>query len=181
MTWRGTTLRTVAAATAIVGGLILFILVPLFRQNHRYAERVACKEHLKILSKALLLYSQDWDDVLPPANKWLDCISGPKYIGKVVNAGDPPVEPEVQRCPAVPEFGYAINAAVAGRSVHTDSLYVVLLFETDKLVRNAAGTQADVAKTRHSELNCAFLSGEVKSLNQYWTDQCVWTPKQTKQ
>jgi hypothetical protein len=53
--------------------------------------------------------------------------------------------------------------------------YLVVLFETNDLERNAAGVERDMAKPRHVACNIALQNGHVAWVNQYWLTNAKWS------
>ncbi len=135
----------------------------------RFSEDVLSRQNLKALSKAMLMYCDDWDDTLPLAHNWEDAIANPKYFGSV----------NIQHyfnCPTAARNGYAINQGLAGRNLNT-ILYpstTVLIFETSKTSRNASGSRNDLMPRKHSDQNVAFCDGNVIWLTSYTIKHIRW-------
>jgi hypothetical protein len=104
-----------------------------------------CSANLELLAMAARRYARDHGGLLPAAATWQDDLA--PYVLLVQEGdwwgGDEAEEPDPFHCPAASElqFGYAINAAVAGRNALdlSDQDTLVLFFETDLNVANAAG------------------------------------------
>lgn len=161
--------RKIAFAICIVVAVFMVFLAPAFRSARDTAQSHVCKNNLKRLSNALVMYAQDWDGHYPPANAWMDCIDNDKYLG--------PDRSTVFHCPAASSrYGYAMNAQGSGKSDQilnfTDT---VLLFETDSPTRNANGIQNSLARPRHHMLNCAFCGGSTAWVNPHTRDRWKWT------
>ena len=147
-----------------------YVITPLLQSEKGTHESIKCRENLRLLSLALLEYSENSDDKFPPANHWIDCIDNNKYLPNVDRAA-------VFHCPAAEgSYGYAMNKSVGSVSLMTFNLQdTVLLFETDSENRNANGSLKDLALKRHHTLNCSFCAGEVHWVNPYTKIIWVWT------
>ena len=114
-----------------------------------------CQEHLRALSQGLTDYANEHDGKLPEAATWCDDIL--PYV----------LDRENFSCPAAAGFecAYAYNSDVAGQELPKDwqaRREVVLLFESDLGVWNAAAPAADMPTElkRHTQgLNIATAEG----------------------
>ncbi|MHC4927795.1 MAG: H-X9-DG-CTERM domain-containing protein [Planctomycetota bacterium] len=114
-----------ATSGGIAGGAAgLAILMPALSRTKRIAERVVCGTNLKGLATALIVYANDYDDILPSEN-WCDVL-----IEEV------DVSPKSFVCPQSDaiegECSYAMNENVVGKNMGKFPADVVLVFETDK-------------------------------------------------
>src|SRR5688572_32710390 len=92
----------ILAGCGVVGlvgvALLGAVLFPVFANAREAARASSCKSNLKQLSLAMLMYAQDYDDRLPPAQEWLTAAQ-PYYK-----------RPTVGNCPTAPgPGGYAFN------------------------------------------------------------------------
>jgi hypothetical protein len=155
------------------------IFPPLIRGAAIEQKSISCERNMRAISQALAQYSEDWDETYPPAKRWMDLIEQPSHQSSA--AVDPthlaPLSPSAVSCPAVARYGYAMNANLSCVPLSSigPSLYLVVLFETDDLERNAAGVQRDMAKTRHIDCNIALMNGNVSWVNQYWLTNAEWS------
>lgn len=142
------------------------------------ARQTGCETHLKELSSAVVLYTQDWDDREPPANHWGDSIA--KYLPSTLS-----LRPEWQsddvrsvfQCPAARRpFAYAFNQYLDHAPLaRIDSpANQTLLFESDATSRNASGDQRSLAARHMDFANVAFADGHVRLANDYVRKQMVW-------
>ncbi|HSI72545.1 MAG TPA: hypothetical protein VK934_05170 [Fimbriimonas sp.] len=108
-------------------------------------------QRLHASSQGLLLYLQDHDDFAPVANTWIDVLT--PYVENV----------EVFNSPALSQYGYALNAEVAGSTAIDPSL-VVGLFDSTIVERNATASVSTMPQPpRYDEGNTiAFLDGHVE-------------------
>src|SRR5258708_6520249 len=91
----------------VVCFFILFSLIHVFWSAKVAAREIACRHNMRGLATALLQYSQDWDETLPPANHWADAAA------LHISSSD---MPEVFHCPSARSpYSYVFN-------VHLDKL-----------------------------------------------------------
>lgn len=60
------------AAFCLLTGLVFIIFWPTFMSAHHKANDSACHNNMRELSQAVLQYSADWDDSMPPSGHWAD-------------------------------------------------------------------------------------------------------------
>jgi prepilin-type processing-associated H-X9-DG protein len=146
------------------------ILFPVFGQAREKARQTSCASNLKTISGAMLMYAQDYDDLFPPAENWMDSVDAfcpPSPKGKAKDS--------VYRCPSVPTkrddvYGYAFNRNTATKSVAKirNPYTKVLLYDSTTLTRNAADAETSLpVKKRHLKVNnIAFVDGHVKRIKE---------------
>lgn len=135
------------------------------------ARTAACRSNLKQLAGALRLYAEDADGRLPPVAVWSDAVRSNLPEPSDSYAAD---IARVLTCPG-DNVGtgnsYAMNEALSGLALvkASDPTAIVLLFESNLHVPNAAGSAKDLAvPERHPSSpgnrnnNFAFLDGHVK-------------------
>jgi hypothetical protein len=92
-----------------------------------------CFVNLRSTAFALLTYIQDYDEVFPPASRWMDCVLPYLRQGN---------SPDALRCPSVspPGFGYAYNSRLSKVSLLSieRSAQTPLVYDSFKLSRNAS-------------------------------------------
>jgi hypothetical protein len=156
---------------AFIGVPILAaILFPVFAQAREKARQASCASNLKQQGLAILMYTQDYDNRLPPAARWMD-VTDP-YVGSSAAA--------VRQCPSVSGggsaansgvFGYAFDSRLSGRtqSKIASSGQVTMAYDSDDLGRNAndPGTSLAGGKGRHGSRsrpgnNHLFADGSVR-------------------
>ncbi len=157
----------------IIFAVIIYVFVAVihvFQSARVKGESVGCMDNLRRLGRAFNTYDQDWDEHLPPAYRWTDCIDSDRFIRHKYKSS-------IFHCPAASgSYGYAMNVGVSSASVNSlDYInWHVLLYETDNRSRNAYGTLSDLAQVRHGNLNCLFCDGTVRWVNQYTTTRWIW-------
>lgn len=104
--------------------ILLAILMPAINKIRMIAQKDFCITHLKGLGIALRVYSNDYNDCLPPANQWCDLL---------ITKED--VAPKSLLCPysdAIEgESSYAININTTEKNTEMLPNDMVLLFETE--------------------------------------------------
>ena len=121
--YEGTGLEATSGGAA-GGAMGMAILMPALSKVKRVSEKVVCGTNLKGLTTAMVVYCNDYDDILPSGN-WCDLL---------IEEAD--VSPKSFVCPesnAIEgESSYAMNKSIAGENFAALPPDVVLLFETDK-------------------------------------------------
>ena len=104
--------------------MFLAILMPALAKAKDVSQRIVCATNLRGLSCAMTVYANDYDNQLPPADRWCDLL---------ISKGN--VSPKSLVCPdsdAVEgESSYAMNINVVGKKLDQLPPDMVLLFETD--------------------------------------------------
>ncbi len=152
---------------------LLCIYADLILSARIKAQDITCSHHVKDLSRAILLYVDDWDGTLPTTNRWLD--SAQTHLLNVAAA-------EVAHCPATTShFGYAINNQLGMLSVAKINapMETVLLFESDSNRSNeSGGANLVTTENRHGgRLWFSFTDGHASSRRPSvgWSELC-WKP-----
>ena len=135
------------------------VLFPVFGQAREKARQMSCLSNLKQQGLGMLMYTQDFDETLPPKGaKWMDLMT--PYIKN----------PQVFQCPAVQPAGYsyAMSPDPLGKKLKNIARPedVPLLF--DATVSPTEGnalrepTQNLALRHRHTA-NVTFLDGHARS------------------
>jgi prepilin-type processing-associated H-X9-DG protein len=138
------------------------ILPGLPNANAPYVQERACQTRLKELQLGILQYVQDYDEKLPPANKWSEVVFPYVQSEQAFN------------CPAVPggKGGYAMNNNLTQQNLAklNNVAQTVSLYETSDLRPNAFGIGQQMA-FRHMSYenqplgsNIAYMDGHVQFL-----------------
>jgi len=157
---------------ALSGGLMFLqvipaaILFPVFAQAREQARSASCQSNLKQLSTGILMYAQDHNEQLPPAENWCDSI-----LPYVKNR-------QIFHCPSAGEaasFGYAFNANLSQRPLSEilRPAETVLLFEAEG-GWNASGTASDAVYRHTAGGDFAFADGHVKWYRPEAAQGLVW-------
>ena len=131
-----------------------------FTQARDKARLTASLSNLKQLSLGVIQYSQDHDEKMPDADKWVDELS--PYVQNIKTLLRDP------SAPAGEEYSYAFNRTLSHqpRAAFDAPASTVLLFESTAGVKNASDTGQSVPKPgRHlGGTDYAFADGHVKWL-----------------
>jgi hypothetical protein len=158
-------------------GVILGIVGLLTVQGGRRGDiesEYVCQKNMKILAKALVGYSEDWDQTLPPAHQWADLITthlaetGPKLD-------------KLFRCPAAKSpYSYAYNIALDKMPIVRlkEPKITVMLFESNSTTRNAVGDKSALVPVprHHGTNNYTFAYGFTKTAGPDTEPTLIWKP-----
>ncbi|TKJ38888.1 MAG: hypothetical protein CEE38_04105 [Planctomycetes bacterium B3_Pla] len=146
--------------------IMMGILMPALARTRQFAFRIVCSTNMVALSKAMLIYSNDYGQN-PTPEKWCDLL-----IEHVE------VTPEMFRCKGAPEgpSNYAINkhleefdgAAPAG---------TVLLFETYPGWNQAGGPEILTTENHEGDgCNIVFVDGHAEFVRTQTLNDLRWKP-----
>lgn len=166
--------RRVAIALGALALAFALLVLPMLLDDRADGVRRKCAGKMHLLATGALMYAQDWDETLPPGNQWLTDISEGKYVSGAARdrVGSP--AGAWCTCPAVSAHGYAINAGIASHPLDQISGQAVLLFETDSLGPDIAGSASSMARTRHRQLNLVYTTGEAVIATDYAKRNSCW-------
>ena len=145
----------VTLSLAVLGTASLLIFAALARPRLCGCGGPSCSSNIKQVGLALLVYAQDWDNVLP-GEDWADQIL--PYLQN----------PQVFVCPARTRLpvGYAMNRELAHRDVNTISRpeETVLVFDSDLGGSNPIGGPEAVPEygVHGSGLNLCLANGHMR-------------------
>ncbi|MHC4558122.1 MAG: DUF4190 domain-containing protein [Planctomycetota bacterium] len=147
--------------------LLLGILMPALARTRQIAFRMVCGTNMSGLSKAMMIYANDYDDQYPTPDKWCDLLI--EYCE---------VTPKSFICKGAPKgpSNYAINENIAqlGTSTQPD---IVLLFETHPGWNQVGGP--DILTTDNHQgdgCNVAFVDGHVQFVKARDIPNLKWEP-----
>jgi prepilin-type processing-associated H-X9-DG protein len=135
------------------------------------AEEMNCLSQEKELSLALLLYAEDWDERLPPADRWRSAAAAREGDhGKVLMR---------YRCPSDERpFAYAVNRNVAGAVPDWDKVKpaeTVMIAEHPARGPNDTTASLSPEAFRHrGSTNVAYLDGHVIRANAHVASRLRW-------
>ncbi|MCJ7822527.1 MAG: hypothetical protein MUQ26_05530 [Armatimonadetes bacterium] len=121
-----------------------------------YRVELDCQGNLEILTSALGMYLDEYDNRFPLANTWCDGLY-PYIQRRVTPWGPEDMDAEIRGmlvCPAVPDLvcGYAFNAALSGAAydaIEEPAEDTVVLFESDRGWNAAGGPELLPDEPRH--------------------------------
>ena len=145
--------------------------IHIFSRTKKIAERVICSTNLKVLSTAMIVYMNDYDEQYPTQDQWCDLIMKEPDSFFVENDFCCPLEPKGT-------FSYAINKYLYQIEPKEISPETVLLFEAN-LGRNGIGGKEDLV-LRHEEdgplgCNITFVDGHLEFVTEDRIDDLQWT------
>lgn len=120
--------------------------------------RTTCISHLKQVATGALIYTSDFDDLMPRADTWTD--DSFPYIKTE----------DVFNCPLVGRYGYAMNLQVAEMRISKlsskEQVDTVAFFDCRTIGRNvSAPPNQTPLPARHGDKNCfTFVDGHAKAL-----------------
>src|SRR2546427_7691151 len=99
----GFTLIELLVVIAIIA-ILAAILFPVFAQAREKGRAAMCQTHLKELNTALMMYVQDYDEMLP----WIQFLTNsPQGKGQVLNINAPYVKNlQILLCPSIQAYAY---------------------------------------------------------------------------
>ena len=161
---------TLTLSIPVLGSIFWFLIRPILNQPKDKAQTAACLSNMKSLGAAQMLYAQDYDEKLPPAALWMDATF--TYIKNWQTYRCPSVESS--NAPSRPtedlsSYGYAYNSDLShvGLSRIKNIETAILVFESDKLIRNATDPLFSVPfparHLAHRVNHVVFTDGHAKS------------------
>jgi hypothetical protein len=168
---KGTGMAIAGIATPVVAlpvvALLMGILMPALARVRQQAFRITCATNLSGLSKAMMLYANDYDDKYPTPEKWCDLLI--EYCE---------VDPITFRCKGAQEgpSNYAFNENIAklGASTQGD---IVLLFETHPGWNQVGGPEILTTDNHQGEgCNVAFVDMHVEFVRAGDIPDLKWKP-----
>jgi prepilin-type processing-associated H-X9-DG protein len=142
--------------------LLAAILFPVFAQARAKAQAVSCLSNLKQQSLGTLMYSQDYDEKLPPTKDWMTKLEPYLKNEKVFHC------PSAKSSGPEKAYGYAFNSTISTVSVKkiTTPEATAMLFDSN-LEGESASSKGFVPMTpaRHNKRNnIAYADGHAKSI-----------------
>lgn len=168
----------IALAGTIVSGIFLIMLpilaamlLPAVASAKQKAMEINCMTNEKQLAQAVLMYSNDNTNHMPPAAKWCDAIK--PLVGSDT----------VFRCVFFPNpsnrSDYAFNSKLDGLELGKVNPQAVMIFESDGGWNANGGKELLPAKARHGRGNTyivAFVDGHVEAVTQSRLNTLRWDP-----
>jgi prepilin-type processing-associated H-X9-DG protein len=162
-------------AGTIVSGVFLLMfpiwlamMLPAFAKAQQRAQSIQCVNNMKQLALAVVIYSGDNNDTLPPAATWCDAIH------ENVGSDQPfkcPQDTGDERC------SYAFNAKLGGMEYDKVAPETVMIYEAAGGWNVSGGSEAMLESSRHgTKFVVAFADGSVQQLTQAQLGALRWDP-----
>ena len=147
----GFTLIELLVVIAIIS-ILAAILFPVFARARENARRSSCMSNMKQMGIGLMQYTQDYDEMFPPARQWSDAL-----VPYLKNE-------KLFHCPATKNYGYAMNWKLSKLGLaHVNSpAQSVLIYESITQKRNHSGEGKGIAFRHDNGTNFAFADGHIK-------------------
>ncbi|OHB52066.1 MAG: hypothetical protein A2Y10_11065 [Planctomycetes bacterium GWF2_41_51] len=153
---KGTGLAIAGIAIPAVGiilipilAIMLAILMPAMGKSRQLAQRIMCSTNLSGLGKAMLVYTNDYNDTFPTAEKWCDLL---------IEYSD--VTPQQLLCPgdvkSDVQSSYAFNVNLSGMNISDVPPDTVLIFEAPA-GSNPVGGPEILNTQRHQGEGCNII------------------------
>jgi len=168
LAWAGIGLSSLGLLASLFLAAVLF---PVFVRAREAAKTATCLSNVKQLSLAVIMYAQDHDDKLPPADTWCDSLR--PYVK----------DARIFVCPNARQLksGYAYNRALSGRPFAevAEPQRTVLLYESDLGWNGAGGPETLASPRRHFFVGnvFGFVDGHVKRVAVEEQSQLLWQPQ----
>ena len=149
----------VLGGCGVVGIAVIAVLAaiqfPVLARARGAAQRALCMSHEKQISMALTMYSEDFDQTLPPSSTWQSGLSG--------RSGE-----RVMACPSRRDAadGYAYNSLLDHRSMKriANPSLTPMVFESSLNRSNAADKLQSFVRPHVDTGNVAFVDGHVHAV-----------------
>ncbi len=165
------------------GGCVLWFLVamfwstawiikPVFESARAAASHVNCVSNIKRLGLAQIIYSIDFDDRYPSADRWRTLLSSQGYLKSTDGDSNASLRCRDSSFP----FTYGMNAGLSKRRADeiASPADTVLLFECDSNSPDAKGGKEQFAPRHYGRGSLAWGDGRAKLVR---PDQSkLWTP-----
>ena len=148
--------------------LMLGILLPALARVRCVSYRMVCGTNMSGLGKAMMIYSNDYDDKFPTSSKWCDLL---------IDHAE--VSPLHLQCKGATEgpCNYAMNDNIDKLNINSAPPDMVLLFETHPGWNQSGGPEL-LTTENHQDDGCTvlFVDGHVEFVRTHNLKNLRWTP-----
>ena len=147
--------------------LMLGIMMPALARTRQIAFRMVCGTNMSALGKAMLIYSNDYDDI-PTPSKWCDLL-----------IEHTEVRPSMLRCEGATEgpCNYAMNKNIEKLDAGRATPDMVLLFETHPGWNQSGGPEILTTDNHRGDgCNVLFMDSHVEFVKTKDLDNLKWKP-----
>ena len=151
-----------------IAAMLIGILMPALHRTKTIAYRMVCSTNMAGLGKAMILYSNDFDEKFPTNSKWCDLLIEHAHVA-----------PIAFRCKGATEgpCNYAINKNIEKLDAHSAPPDMVLLFETHPGWNQSGGPEILTTENHLGEgCNVLFIDGYVEFVKTERLNKLRWEP-----
>jgi len=137
----------------VMVAIMASILFPVFARAREKARQASCQSNLKQLGLAVMMYASDYDEQLPIADNWCECLY-PYTMNR-----------DIFRCPSHngTRCGYVFNRHLdRARTVYVNAPAETVVVFDGEGGWNATGDEETVSYRHNGGCNMAFMDGHVK-------------------
>lgn len=156
---------------ALLMGMLMGIMMPALARTRSIAQRMVCGANLSGLSKAMLIYANDCNDMYPTSSKWCDLL---------IEHADMP--PQMFVCKAASEgpCNYAMNKNIEKLGTNSPP-DMVLLFESKPGWNQSGGPEILTTENHNGDgCNVSFVDGHVEFVKTEYLKNLKWEGKEYK-
>jgi type II secretory pathway pseudopilin PulG len=141
-------------------GVVLLpaLLFPVFSQAREKARQRSCQSNIRQINLAISMYTQDYDEHYPKADRWVDLCEDYLKMGSMFQC------PSRGRNPS--GYGYAFNSDLSEKTVKSisDLVSTPTVFDSTSMGRNAtdAGTSLPNPPRHLSGNNVGYADGAAR-------------------
>lgn len=143
--------------------VISSVIHPVFESAKSAARRSGCFSNLEALSLATIHYASDYDDQLPPSDRWRSLVE--PYIGESPVKGTSATPNPALRCPeAKSAWTYGFNSVLSAFDLSKVpvSSETAMIFDIESDNPNASGGMKDLAERHGDRGGITFADGHVQ-------------------
>lgn len=158
-------LAVLAVAGCACVAVLAAVLFPVFSQARFAAQRSIAVSNLKQSSLAVIMYSSDWDDRLPPGMSWVDATFPYAKNDQIYRS---PAATKVDKA----AYGFAFRKELGLKKIasYRDADRWITIFDSTILSRNATSSLGSMpvpgryGSGTNTSNGVAFLDGHARSL-----------------
>ncbi len=151
--------------------MLLAILMPALSKVKVQAQRLVCATNLKVLGSAMVVYSNDYDEMFPTAEKWNDLL---------MSEVDVPSKAFKCKGACEGESNYAMNENLAGKKYDVPDDTVVLFDAVPGWNQVGGSEMLEVDNHRSEGCNVMFADGRVEFIKTENLGSLNWGDEEAK-
>ncbi len=158
----------IGPASLPVVALLMGILMPALARTRQLAFRITCGTNMSGLGKAMMIYSNDYDDKFPTISKWCDLL--------IEHAEISPLHLQCKGATEGP-CNYAMNENIDKLNINSAPPDMVLLFETYPGWNQSGGPEILTTDNHQGDgCNVLFVDGHVEFVRTHNLNNLRWKP-----